>query len=219
MGNNAKKSLYDHVDHLRSRLGLSLYDHPVNTLDLCLHTIAGIEVIHHSFDSAGFCGAAFAGDEINTIVLNSARSEIEQNFDCGHEIIHLSKHREENGGIFRCFEEAQNSFLEWEANEGSAQLIVPYQDFIPRFVHAVFVSPTCDTFMVPELLATYYHVSPRVVEIRMDSLSYEIDQYRCGVPVEKLELLSRRQQQKRGIRASCYSAKCAFSLDWDSAIG
>ena len=59
MGNNAKKSLYDHVDHLRSRLGLSLYDHPVNTLDLCLHTIAGIEVIHHSFDSAGFCGAAF----------------------------------------------------------------------------------------------------------------------------------------------------------------
>ena len=128
---NAKKELYHFVDRLRIDWGVTSYEQPFNAIEMSMYHA---EIIYHTFDTDGFCGAAFTGNRIDTIVLNDTRSSYEQNFDCGHEIIHLTKHRDRNGGIFQCFSESQDSYLEWEANEGAAQLLVPYQDFIPRFL-------------------------------------------------------------------------------------
>lgn len=208
--NNAKRDLYNFVDDLRHNLGITLDDAPVNALKIC-RSLGDIEILCHLFDTNGFCGAAFAGKLKNTIILNSARSSIEQNFDCGHELIHLAKHRNINGGVFNCFEKDRSSFLEWEANEGSAQFIIPYQDFIPRFI-SYLTRFRYSSGEIPEMLAHYYNVSTQVINIRLDSLSYEIDQYRVGVPLNGLELLSRRQRQKQGISSTRYDAICAFGL-------
>ena len=63
-----------------------------------------------------------------------------------------------------------------------------------------------------------YQVSPRVIDIRMDSLAYEIDQYRQGVTLENLNILSRTQRKRMGITPTDYRVLCAFPLDWDSEI-
>lgn len=219
---NAKKELYHFVDRLRIDWGVTSYEQPFNAIEMSMYHA---EIIYHTFDTDGFCGAAFTGNRIDTIVLNDTRSSYEQNFDCGHEIIHLTKHRDRNGGIFQCFSESQDSYLEWEANGGAAQLLVPYQDFIPRFLSCLqsrtasqhnhsrlFISGS-----IQEELAAYYHVSSQVINIRLSSLGYEIDQYRCGIPLESVELLSRNQRDRRGIQSTCYNAICGFSCDY--AIG
>lgn len=215
MVNNAKEDLYARIDKMRKNLGIVSYETPINALELCTSKISDVEIVYHSFDTTGFCGAAFVGNKMNTIVLNSARSEIEKNFDCGHELIHLVRHRHLNGGIFNCYNKNRSSFLEWEANEGSAQFLVPYQDFIPRFVTLLKLNATC----IQNILATHYHVTTQVINIRLDSLAYEIDQYQEGARLDCLELLSRRQRNQRGITPTCYAALCDFALDWDSAIG
>ena len=215
MGNNAKEKLYRFVEQLRGSLGVTPLGGPISAIELCRRQA---EIEYHSFTTPGFCGAAFIGSVSDTVILNSARTPYEQNFDCGHEIIHLTKHRNQNGGIFKCFSRGQDDYLEWEANEGAAQLLVPYQDFIPRFLcclrfHTVFQNNSSGGFnpnSIQESLASYYQVSPQVINIRLSSLSYEIDQYRRGVPLESIELLSRNQREKRGIRCTCYSAVCAF---------
>lgn len=215
MANNAKEDLYVRVDQMRKNLGILSYDSPINALELCTRKISDVDIIYHVFDTHGFCGAAFAGAKTNIIVLNSARSDIEQNFDCGHELLHLVRHRHLSNGVFNCSNKNQNSFLEWEANEGSAQLLVPYQDFIPRFTDLLKAKATD----IQGALAAHYHVTTQVINIRMESLAYEIDQYRAGVHLDCLELLSRTQRKQRGINPTCYQALCDFALDWDSAIG
>ena len=69
------------------------------------------------------------------ILLNSHRNKIEQKIDCSHEAIHLAFHRNINCKSFNCFETAlpsQNKYLEWQANEGSAELNVPFQTLLPK---------------------------------------------------------------------------------------
>lgn len=216
MGYNAKADLYHFVDQFRERNGIPL-NAPLNVLSF-LSGVSNVDVVHHSFETHGFCGAAFFGPKKSTIVLNQARTEFEQNFDCGHEMIHLGKHREINDGVFKCFESDQNSFYEWEANEGSAQLLVPYQTFIPSFVDCYDKLQKRHDFDLYGCLSDTYQVSPRVIDIRMDSLAYEIDQYRQGVTLENLNILSRTQRKRMGITPTDYRVLCAFPLDWDSEI-
>jgi len=200
---------------MREHLGVTSYDTPVNTLNLCAKKISDVEIIYHAFDTEGFCGAAFAGNKMNTIVLNSNRNEIEQNFDCGHELIHLVRHRNKNCGVFNCTAKNQNSFLEWEANEGSAQFIIPYQDFIPRFSKLL----NSKVLGIQRMLAIYYHVTTQVINVRLNSLAYEIDQYLMGTHIDNIELLARRQRKMRGIQTTNYQALCDYALTWDSVIG
>ena len=117
---NAKDELYSFVARLRKQLNITEY--PINTINICSNF--GIaDVIKHNFKTFGMCAAAMSGEKKNTIILNSCRSESEQNFDCGHEIIHLTKHQHTKIEIFNCFSSTkptQNEFLEWESNEGAA---------------------------------------------------------------------------------------------------
>lgn len=213
---STKEKLYRSVDALRKSFELDPYE-PVDVIHL-LSEYENIDVTTCDFKTPGLCGVAMVGDKVDTIALNANRTAIEQNFDCGHELIHLFMHRKIQDS-FSCFTHAkpeQDSFREWQANEGSAQFIVPYQDFIPRFSASLDSYHTSGT--IQSELAAYYFVSTQVINIRIESLSYEIDQYRSGVPIEKIELLSRRQRRVRGIESTNYSALCDFALDWDSVI-
>lgn len=210
-----KERLYEHADFYRNQLGVS-FGEPVKLVDI-LAPSTQFEIEYRTFKTPGLCGVAMVGNKTDTIILNSSRTSEEQNFDCGHEFIHLTAHRKMQDS-FNCFTRAkpqQNTFREWQANEGSAQLLVPYQDFIPRFLK-LFDSGALG---IPYILAEYYHVTPQVINIRLDSLSYEIDQYREGARLDCLELLSRNQRTSRGITPTCYRALCDFEPDWDAAIG
>lgn len=210
-----KEKLYAHADFYRDLLGVP-FNQPVKLVDV-LAPYAQFEIEYCNFKTPGLCGVAMVGNKTDTIILNSNRTSEEQNFDCGHEFLHLTKHRKLQDS-FNCFTKAkpqQNTFCEWQANEGSAQLLVPYQDFIPRFLKLL----DSGALGIQYTLAEYYHVTPQVINIRLDSLSYEIDQYREGARLDCLELLSRNQRTSRGINPTCYRALCDFELDWNSAIG
>lgn len=210
-----KQKLYAYIDLYRELLGIS-FDRPIKIVDI-LSSKAQFDIEYCDFRTPGLCGVAMVGRQTDTIILNSNRTPNEQNFDCGHEFVHLIIHRDIRDN-FNCFTKArptQDTFQEWQANEGAAQLLVPYQDFIPRFLR-LFESKTLN---IPYELAEYYHVTPQVINIRLANLSYEIDQYREGVCLDCLELLSRKQRTRRGITPTCYQVLCDFMPYWDSAVG
>lgn len=53
-----------------------------------------------------------------------------------HELIHYWFHPEQ--GAFYPFSPAsRDKEKEWQANEGAAELLLPYRDFVPRYVQTV----------------------------------------------------------------------------------
>lgn len=210
-----KEMLYAHVDFYRDLLGIP-FNQPINLVDI-LAPMTQFDVEYSPFKTPGLCGVAMVGEKTDTIVLNSNRTEQEQNFDCGHEFLHLTAHRKLQDS-FNCFTKAkpqQNTFREWQANEGSAQLLVPYQDFIPRFAALI----DDNALEIQTILAKHYHVTAQVINVRMSSLAYEIDQYREGKHLDCIEFLSRKQRKQRGIKPTCYQTLCDFAFGWDSVIG
>lgn len=195
-----KAKLYKCVDSLRESLDLSHLD-PVDTKDM-IDQIGHIDLTYHCFHTPGLCGIAMVGDKVDTIVLNSQRTLKEQSFDAGHEIIHLYKHRN-TLDHFNCFSHShpkQNSFIEWQANEGAAELILPYRLFVPLVANALPSLKDISDFnhLRAELADTFYATEP-MLNNRLEGLKYEIYQYANGVSLEDLQFLSRREQTKRGI--------------------
>lgn len=213
-----KQLLYKEVDAFKKFAGIDNMKYPLDTIKLA--EAGGLSVDFHKFKTKGLKGTLVITDSIGCIILNDAEGTNEKNFFAGHELIHFVLHRDVSGATFQCFDRVkpkQNSILEWQANEGAAQLIVPYQDFIPRFVECL--NQNKRNFWIQGYLADYYNVTPRVISNRLESLSYEIDQYRCGISLNNLEILSRNQRMQRGIKTTCYEAMCEFPLDWGSFIG
>lgn len=214
-----KEMLYRFVDDLKEQLYIPTFIHPVNTVEMCKRNNQ-IDVFSKAFSTPGMCGAAILTNEKDIIMLSSKRSEIEQNFDCTHELIHVTHHRQ-CSSYFSCFSEArpqQNSYLEWQANEGAAQFLVPYQDFIPRFLRAYASKASGEDLDIIGMLAFHYGVTPQVIRNRIECLSYEIDQYREGKDLMSLQLLSRNQRTNMGIHPTDYLVLCelpfTFPLDW-----
>lgn len=197
---NAKDELYSFVARLRKQLNITEY--PINTINICSNF--GIaDVIKHNFKTFGMCAAAMSGEKKNTIILNSCRSESEQNFDCGHEIIHLTKHQHTKIEIFNCFsviKPTQNGFLEWESNEGSAELIVPFYEIVNKLQqYEVDTKHGSNIFEFKQRISKFFNVSISVIELRLENLKYEIYQYLNGVPIDRINFLSKSKQQQNGI--------------------
>lgn len=218
----AKEKLYQCVSQIRDELGLPL-NAVVTSAEALISRIPVLEldvIPIHNPALQGICCFG-EGAQADIILLNSNRSLSERNFDCMHEYIHLHEHRGKCKKTFYCYgkvRDTQNSYLEWQANEGAAELLIPYKDFIPRFWTSYSYSSTIYPFDVCGSLADHYHVPQRVITIRLDSLAYEIDQYRDGVRIDDIELLSRRQRERRGINVTSYNALLDFPRSWYSVI-
>ncbi len=210
-----KQNLYREIDKLRSYIGVANDIFPIN-IRKYLEQYQDVKIETVSFSTPALRGMVAFGkdDQCDVILLNSHRSISEQNFDCAHEAIHLSLHRNEHKASFTCSDQITNKqdfFLEWHANEGAAELLVPYRDFIPRFVQELHYiqNPLCKYYDVREKLAEFYQVSYKVIQNRIDNLSYEIDQYLNNINIANLQIISRTQQTMRGIIATQYN----FVLD------
>lgn len=202
---STKSELYKYVRWLREQLNVNYDSYPISTVGIC-NQIDDVEIKYHDFNTNGFCGAVLIGNRSNTVILNSNRSDLEQNFDCGHELVHMTKHRNKGMDCFSCMElrvkrQPNVSFYEWEANEGSAEFLVPYELLFPEIKKALpTLNVSSDYRRLKRAMSDKFKVTDAVIHYRFDSLRYEIQQYLNGTDINDLAFLSNKQQKESAIK-------------------
>ena len=201
-----KATLYERIEEHRNKWGINLSDYPINAIELC-DSFKYIVVKEAPFKTLGLRGIATKRDCVDKsdiILLNSNRTDMEKNFDCSHELIHLTEHRKSKTQTFHCFEKVrpqQNAFLEWQANEGAAEMLVPYRQFLPLVKENHNVLNNWDSIWNLRCdFAKYFNVTESVIKIRFESLKYEIDQFLAGCHINDLKILSAAKQKQLGIK-------------------
>lgn len=197
-----KKDLYAFANDLRERL--SPDPGQIDVCSLC-DQMSDTAVCNVAFKTPGLRGMAVIGRgaQRDIILLNSALRPIERNFYCAHELVHLKLHRDVQMGAFHCFDLSRpqsDNYLEWQANEGAAQLIMPHRSFIDAVLSRRHMLQAYHSIAKLRIeLAELYLVTPAMVKVRMESLRYELAQALDGVPLDEVEILSLKHQQQRGI--------------------
>lgn len=205
----SKDGVYHRISFLREKLNISAKSYPLNVRALC-EGAKGITLKAIPLETRGLRGVAvLSHDESDDIILlNSCRSKAEQNFDCGHELYHIAFHRDA-GDTFNCLEHVkpcQNHFLEWQANEGSAEFTVPYLMLLPDIKRECpHLRGWNDYNLFKFHLSRKYGVTEAVIKFRFESLKYEIWQYLSGVPISNLKILSCSQQRKQNINIKSFN--------------
>ena len=168
----------------------------------------GVLVEELRFKTKGLRGMAVPShsDKPDIILLNKYRNSYEHNIDCAHEMMHLSFHSHLHKKTFNCFNAItanQDMFIEWQANEGSAEYCVPYMVFVPMVCEDYSNLEKYDISLFQEYcyqLGRTFNVPATVIDYRMRNLKWEIWQHLQGVPIENVELLSGKELRKRNIR-------------------
>lgn len=197
-----KADLYHYISIAKNKYGITDSSYPLNIIERCeQRDDVSVELI--DIKRKGLCGIAFIGNKMNTIILNSNRNLIERNYDCAHEVIHLIKHRDLGRGDFKCFDDYRDTGddnIEWQANEGAAELLVPYGRLLPFLMeNRDQLESGGKIWRVKSQLADMFNVSETVIKIRFENLKYEIYQHLNGCPLDQIEILSREKQKQRGI--------------------
>jgi Zn-dependent peptidase ImmA (M78 family) len=206
-----KEELYSDIEHYRQALGLTGKETLNNAIELCERHNCKVGLL--PFTTRGLRGMSCVdpnGPDI--IMLNINRPRCENNFVCIHEALHIVRHKKYGGMSFRCYDDvkkSQNPFWEWEANEGAAELLMPYKTFIPDLVSRYI---DCDpdpwdyaeymnNIIVP--LGNEYYATETMVDYRINNLKYEIAMYcSCGdmkfvKPVSKTKQLENNIHMER----------------------
>ena len=197
-----KKELYYFVDNLIEQLDLNYDSYPLNSIEIAKRFCVDLKL--HEIDFEGICGILYRGNS-TYIALNNSHSNLMQNFDCMHELIHYFLHEDINE--FNCFTQEnsikQHDGLEWQANEGAAQALVPYQTFIPTYVQLCkeYRNDKFQFKIIAEL-SKKYMVSENVIQIRLNSLKYEIYQYfSLKKSIEEITLMSHKKLKEANLDA------------------
>lgn len=205
----SKEGVYHRVDSLRELFKISAESYPLNVRSLCEKT-GRITLRDIPLETRGLRGVAVLSHD-NThdiILLNSCRSMAEQNFDCGHELYHVAFHRDA-GDTFNCLEHVkpcQNRFLEWQANEGSAELTVPYLMLLPDIKKECSHLKEWNDFNLLKFhLSREFGVTEAVIKFRFESLKFEIQQYLNGISLNNLQILSQSQQKSQNINVKSFN--------------
>ena len=133
-----KAQLYKNINEIRNHLIANGFTYPLNIFDICSR-YDNLSISAIPFKTRGLRGMAVLAkddNDINCILVNSNISASEQNFHGIHELMHITFEDDNSGQIFKCYEKTlpfQDSYKEWVANEGAAELLIPYSDFIPFF--------------------------------------------------------------------------------------
>lgn len=195
-----KAQLYKIIHQYKCGLGLGQNDYGFNMVQMCKND--GILLEKLPFKTKYLRGMASIGSvpEEDVILLNSTRSNTEQNFDCGHEYVHLCIHRDLDKKIFNCLDTIyvkQDECIEWQANEGAAEILVPYEVFLHLIKDGPFnYKNVYEIKYLKEFAANMFNVTTRVIELRLESLKYEIYQYLNGTSLNDIKLLSLSQQKR-----------------------
>ncbi len=196
-----KAQLYNYVEQLRCRLRISENDCPLNIIDIC-NECGNIQIEKIPFKTKGLRGMvsiANNSSENHVILLNKFKSDIENNYHGKHEFMHIFTSGNKPGELIQCYEYVhpkQDTYIEWLANEGAAEFLVPYKLLLPMIKENYndINSHLFGAYSFCEETAELFNVSSAVITNRLNNLRYEIDQYLKGVPIEQLNILSRSEQ-------------------------
>ena len=216
-----KRTLYNQVDALKHKLGLDNIDisYPVDSKKLAKKYCKNVVLEEIEFPSHYICGILYKGDNTTSIALNSNREICQQNFDCMHELIHYFFHNISYCQLM-CSDKniKQDSYIEWQANEGAAQFLVPYQIFIPKYLELEkkYAHSFWEDDSIEEL-AKYFNVSYGVIKNRINSLETEILQYKKGKSINSLVVISKSKAISLGLDSfkikQLYCNKCLSIID------
>ena len=181
-----KRALYTRLEDKLSSSDLR-FEFPIDVRELIRREDIEVQYCHFESDAIG--AVLVKGEQKSGILVNSNKPAAEQRFDLAHELIHFWFHPTRTSFSFQN-PQSRDRDKEWQANEGAAQLLLPYTDFIPRFIQtARYVEENHEP---PEeiysSLAKFYQVLPVVVDYRARNLESEILQYLSGVPIENVIL-------------------------------
>lgn len=205
----SKEELYLLLDFIRFNFNISI-DEPFNVPHFCKHYFKDlIDFEFHEFNDKKIGGFLVKNKipEKSFIVINISKDNYSTLFDLTHELMHFLLHPEDrNTYISNTLSDIDN--FEWQANEGAAELLVPYKKFIPIFCSKISnCSNNKQYSMLIDELANRFVVSPAVIDYRISGLKYEINQFEKGTDIEHIELLSKRAQEVKGIHINSYSQK------------
>lgn len=198
-----KRQLYSQIHQYKQGLGLDHNDYRFNMLHICKQK--GILLEQIPFSTKHLRGMAAIGSVPgeDVILLNSNRSNTEQNFDCGHEYVHLCLHRRLEKRVFNCLDAVcvkQDEYIEWQANEGAAEMLVPYRVLLPLIKTGPFdINDPNGITQLKNYAAEMFNVTRKVIEYRLESLKFEIHQHINGIPLNDVKMLSLSQQKKKKI--------------------
>lgn len=192
-----KAELYELVESDRSRWGFDRW-HGGAVDGIALSRRCGIDIEFMKFRTQGLRGVAFTDD--NMTFLSERLSPEQHNFYACHELFHHLNHRALPISSFQCFDMAfaNSTYYEWEANEGAAELLVPYKSFL-EFVGQFPINSRRALAAVQRAVANVFNVPLTTAVLRFDGLKYELRQYLCGVHVDSIEVMSSATQEEKGI--------------------
>ena len=193
----SKAGLYDMVTRKAEQLGFNVFakNYKIDAQQLAMKVCRNPEIRIINFEEIKICGILYRGRFSTTIGLNARRSATGKNFDCMHELIHYWFHDRQT---FYCIDSISDH-IEWQANEGAAQFLMPYQSFIPNYCH---LHDRFYTGMAPQAahnalimaLARSYAVGETAVKFRINSLRQEIAQYIGGAAMDDIKIVSQRHE-------------------------
>jgi len=167
-----REALYRRVQGFRE--AFSVGNGPVDVFTLC-EQIPGLELHQAAWKTRGLNGVFMRGDGIDLIVLNAARNRQEQTFDLAHELMHWWLHRE-------IASHGRDARQEWQANEGAAELLVPWRELVWRVYEcrtALKSAENVRRFTTSQ--AERCGVTEAVIRYRYESLRAELALAQAGI--------------------------------------
>ena len=195
VGGHSRSALYKALDGCRQQLSLSL-EQPVDPYRLAVQL--GCDVAVHFFECQAVAGMLLqsAKEEppfLAVALLNGARTSQSQRFTLAHEMVHFMLHPRIPQRICRDSAAAGSVPLEWEANEGAAELLLPYRRMLP-FLASMAALPFPQKV---QRISARFQVSLITARFRLEGLKGDWEDYMSGTALSALPLLSRRAREQR----------------------
>lgn len=222
----SKKDLYESVNNLKNRMHINDFEYPLDIFDICQNRLVNIEIGAANFKTNDLRGMAIISENVkcenHVILVNANKSPEEINYHGTHELMHITIQHNKAGQAFKCYDKVkptQDSYIEWQANEGAAEFLVPYRILLPlikKNYNKMCIGFGAYDFC--EVYASQFGVSPVVMQNRLNALSYEIEQYINGTPLNSIKILSHTQQIKQGIHTVSLIEKddIRFMQSWEN---
>jgi len=177
MKNVTKTELYKTVDDLIVNNGFNFnaINYCVDSIELAKKVCRNVTIEYLDFNSISICGMLYKTKKSTSIALNSRRSSAGRNFDCMHELIHYWLHDAEKYYCDNKDIRGFNDHIEWQANEGAAQFLMPHQIFIPAYLRLQRSNYPLNEII--NRLSQKFNVGAQSIKIRISSLKKEIENH------------------------------------------
>lgn len=158
-----KDELYEIVNDKLLSLGITEDCYPLDPFEIAKAYKDKLQIEVKPFPTLLLGGLLYKDpdDVMSIMAINSLKSKKSQNFDVMHELLHYWLHP---AGEHLCYDSNfifQNKGIEWQANEGTAQALMPEKLFMKMYI---YYSGNINN------LSDYFIVSKTAVEYRIKNL-------------------------------------------------